>query len=121
MLINTAQPKQHGIFLRKFGKRVSKSTVRSIKKAYIEVIFAMFNFRRWAQATKIKRNENLTGEIANIYGSLSGVGSFRDRYMYILGVWRLGGLVTPPSPSSLVNLACSSSLNTEGECWVAAG
>ena len=47
-----------------------------------------------------------------------------NRYSYkclpILDVWRLGGLVTRPSPSSLVNLACSSSSNTEGECWVAA-
>ena len=38
----------------------------------------------------------------------------------MLGVWRLGGLVTPAFPF-MVNFACSSSSNTEGECWVAAG
>ena len=59
---------QHGAaettrhFSRKLGKHVSESTMKSIKKAfYVEV--AVFNFRRWARATKIKRDENLTDEI----------------------------------------------------------
>ena len=65
---------QHGAaetsrhFSRKLGKHVSESTVKSIcNNKGIEV--AVFNFRRWTRATKIKRDENLTDKINSpIYG-----------------------------------------------------